>query len=134
MGHSDIPRIFDWVTARKKCTVRELFDLLRKTVESDVIIANKGRSSQLFKFTPICLMEFAVVLNHDSGIGTIRGVIFKLKASKITVVDSTPPHKESLSVRAYLLDGGDCTFAVDEKPLQPWQVSRLALEDVIFDD
>ena len=134
MANLEIPKTFDWVTARSKCNADEMFKRLLKVVTSDVDTANGINPIRIYRIDLISEREFAVVLPHISGMGFTKGVTFLREGSEIQVRQLVKPQKLIFSVRAYLLDGEDCTFAVNEKPLEPWQVSRLALEDVIFDD
>ena len=133
---SDIPKTFDWVSARAKCNAREMFNRLRKVVKTDCEIATDQRSHWKLVFDPVCEKEFSVIHHHDSGIGTVAGVTFRLERSVVRVLQHQAPNKELFSFGVYLLDGGGCTFVMEGKnaPLYPWQVSRLALKDVFFRD
>ena len=133
---TDIPKQFDWVSARKNCNTREMFKRLLKVVRADYNIAKEQEPHRNLTFAECSEEEFAVDERHASGIGIRKGVTFKLEGSKIQVCNSAPPHKVLFTLHAYLFDGGDCTFVIDDKmnPLHPWQVSRLALEDVFFSD
>ena len=132
---SNIPKQFDWVSARKNCNTREMFKRLFKVVRADCNIAQQTTKRNL-KFSECSEEEFSVVDHHASGMGINNGVAFILDRSKVQICDPSPPNKVRFTLRAYLLDGGDCTFIIDDKtnPLHPWQVSRLALEDVFFSD
>ena len=121
----EIPNTFDWVTARTKCNVRELFKRLREVVAADCNIANDSNQNKTIKFMPISEEMFAVLNNGHASAS------FRLNRSEIQVCD-TVNEKLMFTAKAYLLDGGDCTYVVDDKPLKAWQLSRLALEDVIF--
>ena len=110
-----------------------MFKRLEKVVKADSNIAKEQRPQRNLVLTTESEEEFSVVLKHDSGIGTLKGVRFLLEGSRIRVVESTKT-EELFTCRAYLLDGGDCTFVVDDQmaPLFPWQISRKALEGVFF--
>ena len=134
-----IPKCFDWITGRRKCNAREMFDRLKETVEADIKIAEKHCPE--LKFHESSLDKFAVFLrsglDDDIRRNNVRkGVRFHLEGSQIKVQNAVPPGEPLFTLRASLLDGGNCTFLVDDKPYpyHPWQVSRLALEDVIFND
>lgn len=118
-----IPNTFDWMTARTKCNVRELFKRLKEVVSADCNIANENNKA--IEFTAVSEEVFAVFRKGRSG------ATFRLHRSEIQVYDMSSDEPK-FTAKAYLLDGGDCTFVVDEKPLKAWQVSRMALEDVIF--
>ena len=131
----ETPKTFDWVSAREKCNVREMFKRLVKVVTSDVKTAKENKILHNLKIDLICEREFSVVIPHDSGIGIIKGVLFVLEDSEIQVRVAEESRKLMFTARASLLDGGDCTFTIDEKKpylYHPWQLSRLALEDLIF--
>ena len=127
----DVPSSFDWVSARAECNVRELFSRLRDVVESDCNIANEKNRIEKAVFESRSEEKFTVSFTHSETKALLAGACFHLKKSEIQVADLLT-HKPLFTAKAYLLDGGDCTFVVDDKPLKAWQVSRLALEDVFF--
>lgn len=136
MSKHNVPETFDWVRTREKCNVRELFKSLRETVEKDYNIA-KGLREWNLQFDPISKDKFAVVRLHDSGIGTMDSVVFKVDGTEIKVAKPIQLKNKTVenilfTAQVILLDSGVCMFEVDEKPLYPWQVSRLALEDMLF--
>ena len=128
-----IPNTFDWVSARAGCNVKDLFQRLRDVVEADVQIANEHNPR--VKFDPVSERKFRVI-EPDPYAPKSRavGVVFSLNRSEIRVA-KVETDELLFSGRAYLLDGADgttCTLNVNDKPLKMWQVSRLALEDLIF--
>ena len=53
----------DWVSARKKCNVRELFDLLKKRLKSRSIYATAGRCKR-FQFLRMATTAGVVEFNY----------------------------------------------------------------------
>ena len=121
----NIPKSFDWVSARKNCNTREMFKRLLKVVKADCNIAKEKNHHSTLQFSECSEEEFSVDELHASGRGIRHGVAFKLDGSKIQVFDPVPPQdpipptKVLYTLQAYLLDGGDCTFVIDDKTTEP---------------
>jgi hypothetical protein len=62
-------------------------------------------------------------------------IVFELSASKITVIKTIPATLERttlFSAVPYLTEEGECLLEVDGSFLKLWQVSRKALDDLVF--
>ena len=126
MGKHRIPKTFDWVTERNKCSIQEMFKRLCKVVELDCNIANKLFTWNT-QFRGLDQNEFTVVVSRTC-------VIFSREGSNLKVLKqsgNTEP-KELFTAHTRLLENGDCVFVVEDKNLFPWQVSRRALEGLLF--
>jgi hypothetical protein len=125
---SDTPK-FDWVTARSRCSLPNIFRELRLQVEEDVKTRNALRPNN----SPY---EFSVAENGDDftvlleAEGVRRAVVFSLAEHAISVRD----HKgnEMFDVTLTFSDEGECRLNVKEKERDLWQVRRMALEELLF--
>jgi hypothetical protein len=120
---------FDWVTARSSCSLPNVFKELRLQVEEDVKTRNALRPNN----SPY---EFSVAENDDGFTVTLQAkdvqmsVIFSLAAHAILVRDDQG--KRTFEVTLIFSDEGQCKLNVNEKERAFWQVSRMALEDLLF--
>jgi hypothetical protein len=120
---------FDWVTARSLCALPKLFKALRLQVEEDVKTRNALRpSNSPYEFS---LAEngddFRVVLKAKD---VHRSVVFTLAEHAILVrEDKGDP---MFDVTATFGDEGECRLKVNGQERNPWQVRRMALEELLF--
>ena len=126
------PSSFKWVEARNKCNADLCFDLLVEQVESDVESINnlKARSNKAWTFTRQngkVIVALSVDGFHDSSI------VFTLSkeaiAVKLSVNSNYTPLFEAIP---HLLDDTRCKLEIDSIPVEIWQVSRRALEQLFF--
>jgi hypothetical protein len=119
----------DWVTARSRCSLPNVFKELRVQVEEDVKTRNALRpnnSPYEFSVTEDGA-EFTVILAAPD---VRRSVIFSLADHAIGVRDSRG--KEMFDVTLTFNDEGECKLNVQEKERELWQVRRMALEQLLF--
>jgi hypothetical protein len=83
----ETPKTFDWVTARSKCSLEAVFQVLDEVVDSDVKKANGlGRRGVSFQLNRLTANKFLVMRNRDfGGIPELDTVVFELNAREITV-------------------------------------------------
>ena len=135
MSHPKVPATFDWVTARKNCNPTELFQKLRQKIERDIAVRNTQLDEQVygFSFNSEKSNKFVAYVNGEGSGRPRASVAFRLKGSEIRAVDTTEAAETELFVgRPYLLSSGDCTLDIGGEPHALWQVSRRALEDLLF--
>ena len=144
---TEIPELFNWVTARSKCNGSVLFEELRRRVENDCKKAKELPSGLAecsnLKITDLHSNRFVV----KPGVSE-RACAFDLLQSRpdgsvirVTTHDTwTEQRIAEFEARPRLLDNGDCRFEiadadgkVESKRLTLWQVSRRALESLIFE-
>jgi hypothetical protein len=120
---------FDWVTQRSQCSLPKVFKTLRQQVEADVKTRNALRPQN----SPY---EFTVTEN-----GTDFSVLLTLKDVRTSVVFSLAEHaivirddKGNLKFEVTLAfdDQGECKLYVNEEEHEPWQIRRMALEELMF--
>ena len=124
---------FDWVAARVKCNVRDLFTQLRDRVKSDVRSAesNAGVKAEVEDRTPD---NFIVRIPNPTIAGQSRDWrTFGLSGTVIEVRGNGD--KPILEARANL-DGQECKLSVQigdrERHMRLWEFSREALEPLFF--
>lgn len=122
---------FDWVTARSSCSLPKVFDALLRQIEGDVRTRNGLRPAN---------SPYEFFFTEDNGELTVRletqelsrSVAFSLSLPDhaIRVHDSEGNRKFDITAR--LDDAGECVLTVDGEDRAPWQVRRMALEDLMF--
>ena len=134
-----VPEVFDWVTARVECSVGRMFVLLTERVESDVTLmqAHVDKARRRLTFNRVADARFIVAVEQIDGNHVFggRGVMFKRTNSGI-VVDmkvSNKPDQVLFEAKAALSVEGKCHYEVAGQSLELWQVSRKALEDLLFE-
>ncbi len=127
-----IPEIFDWVTARAKCSIDRMFALLVETVDSDVkAIKAAGSDGGGFELNRVSQSKVVVIRNDATG-QTIEGVVLEKTRNDIQIRKSEIHAKPYIVAKVTLGPDGRCRFEVEGETLEPWQVSRRALEDFFF--
>jgi hypothetical protein len=123
------PSKFDWVTERSSCSLPKVFLTLRQQVEADVKTRNGLRpANSPYEFSVADEgAGFAAVLKTD---GARRTVKFSLAEHAILVTDDNgdPMFEITLTFN----DRGECKWNANQEQHQPWQVRRMALEDLMF--
>lgn len=130
-----VPENFDWVTARKGCTRQGAFADLKKLVQRDVEIAQHA-TARLLKFDDKPDDEdpgFRVRLLSTSMKEPIALSAFTLNKGgeiELIIIKQT---KTSWTFTPRLSDDGERVFGASNGGVyQLWQVSRIALEPLIF--
>lgn len=120
---------FNWVTGRFACSLAAVFKELRLEVEGDVKTRNELRP-------PNSPYEFSVA-DTDSGFTVTleakevrKSVRFKLAEHAILVKDDQDDTK--FEVTLAFSDEGQCRLQVNHEQREYWQVRRMALEDLLF--
>ena len=120
---------FDWVTERSQCSLPNVFRTLRLQVEEDVKTRNALRPNN----SPY---EFSVLENGDEFTVLLKAkdvemsVIFGLAEHAILVRDDKDA--QLFEITLTFNDKGECKLYVNEEEREPWQVRRMALEDLLF--
>jgi hypothetical protein len=133
-----VPAVFDWVTARSKCSLKALFRLLVEVVESDTAVARGGLVPHAVEVKVNRLTEQKIlvsVLRTVSGFAESSGVMLELQSSDLVVTAVSPggaSDKALFTGSARLWPDGQCRFEVNGHPLELWQVSQRALEHLFF--
>jgi hypothetical protein len=121
----------DWVTKRSLCSLPNVFKELRLQAEEDVKTRNALRPNN----SPY---EFSLEANRGSftvllKAGEVhRSVVFSLAEHALIVQD----HKGAtlFEVTLTFSDEGECRLRVNEVERDLWQVRRMALEKLLFQD
>ena len=122
---------FDWVTARLSCSLPRVFNSLIFQVEQDVATRNSLRP-------PNSPYEFS--LTEDNGELTVtlhtdklrRSVTLKLSLPEHAILVSDETGERMFDVTSRLDDMGKCVLLVNGEERDPWQVRRMALEELMF--
>ena len=119
---------FDWVTARAKCSLVEVFEKLRLQVGVDVQTRNKLLSDPRDAFSVIeseAKPSFSVIVPSNP----LPSITFSLSDERIGV-----SHKGRLIFEATLTlgDDGECRLKINGKERELWQMRRMALEELFF--
>jgi hypothetical protein len=132
------PNYFDWVSARSKCSLESVFQLLRVAVDDDLQkVSSLNRIGVKFdrsKQSPDTKIIVTRVLEL-TGFNESSHVIFELKTDRISVtkrIGNSPEAEPLFEAIPGLNEEGECLLRVKETPLKLWQVSRKALEELFF--
>ena len=120
---------FAWVAARAACTLPTVFATLRSDVGQDVGTRNAIRpKNAAYEFV---IEEkpnlFSVVLVAKD---FSRAISFQLEDHTILVLDHSG--NQLFEVTLNFNDQGKCRMKAKEEYREPWQVRRMALEDLLF--
>ncbi len=127
----EVPQVFDWVTARSKCSVQVMFTLLMETIDCDVK-ATQALSGMRIEFNPVAKGKTVVARLTPENVA-VATIIFESTKKGVLVSRGGPARKEELFTAIPSMQAdGRCRYEVNEAPLELWQVSRRALEPVFF--
>jgi hypothetical protein len=136
MAHESAPDDFDWVVAQSRCTAALMFDSLRTHVAEDVQRRNgvSGRTEGWsFEFEEDGDDFEALRLAGDHDDAKVLAVVrFERRGRRITV------HGEDVDVDFTTIvtvdTGGQCRFVVGEVMYAEWEIRRMALEALFFEE
>jgi hypothetical protein len=134
--HVKPPSDFDWVTARAKCSVADMFETLRQLAKAGVERINTFRggtnpNGPRFRFEetePLPHRGFTV---WDTFSYQRRAVDFRLRTETIHVSGAG---REVIQATLTLNDFGQCRFKVGYDELDAWQFLHRTLEWLFFTD
>jgi hypothetical protein len=131
-----VPKSHNWVKARSECSIEHLFMLLAEVVDTDVKTINeRDMRSVRFEFKRLNESKFLVVKSMDYGTGMrgVDSVVFERTRAEIAVYTASYDGPKAFFTAKPSFDGaGSCRLEVSDQPLELWQVSRKALEDLFF--
>lgn len=130
----EVPKTFDWVTARAECSLAHLFTLLTELMDSDVKNM-QTRAPKGTQFTFERLNDVKVVIAKLSGAGGVHqssNVVITLTPSSIAISSTGSARPTAFLAKPSFHANGRCRLEVDGRPFELWQVSRMALEDLFF--
>ena len=136
MSQESAPDNFDWVVAQSKCTAALMFDGLRTRVKEDVQRRNGvlGRNDGwTFEFEEDGDDFEALRLARGRGDAKVLAVVrFERHGRRIHV------RGEDIDVditAIVAIDGsGQCRFVVGEVMYSDWEIRRMALEALFFEE
>jgi hypothetical protein len=120
---------FDWVAARSACTLPKMYRQLMAEIEGDVKERNSERpDNSPYEF----LIEekgttFSVILQSQD---FRRAITFCYEDHAILVLDASG--NQMFEISLVFTDEGICRLKAKEENREPWQVRRMALEDLLF--
>jgi len=121
---------FDWVSARAACSLLSVFQILGERVRTDVDIANRAPGSKRRFRVAIDPLKIVVARTHPAE--EAANIVFELCATDVAVRKGASA--QLFRARPALNEDGECLLEVDGQTLRLWQVSRKALEDLMFGD
>jgi hypothetical protein len=127
------PPDFDWITTRRKCSLRQMFEELRVAIEKDVSIANGFLKTEAgFEFKMAGTTDRFRVYIQSPYVDTGGIAIAIVLSPKSIIVHDGATGTVKFEIGIGLNDDGDCRFIIEGKELDSWQVRRRALEDMLF--
>ena len=123
------PEPFDWVTERSACSLPKVFKDLGTQLEADVKTRNGLRPNNApYAFSIKADVSDITVLLQAGDVQ--KSVIFTLTPHSILVRDDKG--NQLFEVTLTFTDEGNCRLNVNDQPREPWQVRRMALEELFF--
>jgi hypothetical protein len=135
MVAESVPENFDWVKARKLCSLGTAFEILRLFVKGDIDTRNSMRKSYIpdvnafmYKFDITGNdRNFTVILTgqklHKSVTFTLTEACIEVQSESATMFKTT----------VGLNDEGECAFFVGGQERKSWQIRKMALDQLFFD-
>ncbi len=133
----DPPDDFDWVAAQTTCNAASMFDRLSRSVKVDVERRTRlsGRNES-WKFE---------VEDGDGQFEVLRGVASTFSSSKIAALVRFEREGRRIHVHGEDVDvdftavvtldtAGVCRFVVGEVMYSEWEIRRMALEQLFFEE
>ena len=137
MAHDGAPDQFDWVSAKAECTAASMFERLRAGVKQDVERRNALVSPDdgfRFEFSEdgegfdVACVEGSRFTNPK-----VAGVVRFERAGPRIHIRSEDVDVDFTAILT-LDPAGQCRFVVGEVLYAEWEVRRLALELLFFDE
>ena len=127
---------WDWVAERNKCSIAEQFEDLRKLAARDVATRNAQLNAKRFSFfesEDIDVKRTAFVVIDATTGGSPDRVEFRRTDSAIEFLARIRGKPEQAAhVRLTLTDHAGCKFVLGGEVLDLWQLSKRALEPLLF--
>jgi len=130
----DVPKHFSWVEARAKWSVREAFQLLCRVAADDTAAAQAlGQRATTYRFEQQSPTRAAVVRRDESALSSETAIVFSLFGGEIVISrlngsDTT----ELFRCRPIIHRTGEPMLTIRSDAMYPWEISRRALEPLIF--
>lgn len=120
-----------WVNARHACSMSEMFERLKLSVQADVDLRNALRDEHKnYKFNFVGSgSSFSVV--REGNMISYKAVSFHCRGNTLVVTDYDD--KVLLEATLTLNDEGECKFRVKGQERDSWQIRRMALEPMFFE-
>jgi hypothetical protein len=122
---------FDWVRVRANCTPATIFASLKMGAERDVEIRNSllpNGATYKYVIQSSGNDMFGVVLNAPRA---PRMAFFKLTEDAVLLQSVSG---EEIIVKPTINEYGECRLKVGNKEHRCWQLRKLVLEDILFDN
>jgi hypothetical protein len=129
------PLDFNWVHARERCSLKQVFEDLRLGIREDVKTRNASLPTATSEIDNISLKvaerSNIIRIFWDDSLGSYRDVFveFDLTQQGITVKTN---ESTLFQFVVGLNDDGDCKLKFDGKDYDPWQVRMKTLEQLMF--
>lgn len=125
---------FDWVSAQAKCSAASLFERLRARVRDDVLRRNGifDRGSAKFEFDDDG-DAFEVSRMRGGAASNVDAVVRFERAGSRIHVQSEDIDLDLTAVVALDVNG-QCRFVVGEAMYSDWEIRRMALEQLFFEE
>lgn len=134
---TEIPKTLDWVKARFDCSLPSVFLALEEAAKSDVASITPRVTAATFSVERVTDQKFMVSKAWTAG-GIQQGdaIVFELLPSRGIQVTRSHAQRPLFFAKPALQPDGACKLEIDgdtnAAPLELWQVSRRALEDLFF--
>lgn len=121
----------DWVNKRFRCSLPNIFKDLTLQIEEDIKIRNGLRpNNSPYEFSATAHGDdFTVILETQA---VRKSVVFSRGEHAIVVRDDHG--KTMFEITLIFNDQGECKLHVNQQERELWQIRRMALEGLLFQD
>lgn len=129
-----VPKRLRWVEARAKWSVRDAFQALCQVAAEDTAAAQAlGQRATTYRFEQQSPVRAAVIRREESALPVETAIVFvlfggEIVASRVNGPDTT----ELFRCRPIIHRTGEPMLTIRSDALHPWEISRRALEPLIF--
>jgi hypothetical protein len=118
---------FNWVEARLNCCAEKVFAQLQAGVTNDVATINEVARGAGVKFEVSPHGLRFLVIREGKGVKKVQFVLEK------NVISVLAGDQARFSAAPTMNPAGQCVLIVNGQEMEPWQVRRMALEQLFFE-
>ena len=130
----DVPKSFQWVEARARWSVREAFQVVCRVAADDTAAAQAlGQRATAYRFEQQSAVRAAVIRRDKSALASETAIVFSLFGGEIVISRlSGSDTTELFRCRPIIHRNGEPMLTIRSDAMYPWEISRRALEPLIF--
>ena len=127
---------FNWVKARKQCSLSWAFAQLRSDLQKDVERRNELRKPMYPNDPPLYAFGFKLQQSENQIVILREGISRVFQQTVFTLKDDAiemeAKDKPNMVVKVGLNDSGVCALYLNGEERESWLIRKLALDDLFF--